>query len=426
MDIYSIAGLLLLLLLLVLLLIHNKKLKDEVAKSKKLEQELENEHFKFKTLFDLAPILIDAFDENGKCTIWNKECEKVFGWTIDEINEHENTIALFYPDPDVQKEVIDTVLYKPDKIFREWHPITKDGRVLTTMWANVNLPNGEIINVGYDITEDKKREEMLEALNNELHQMVDIELEKSRKKDKQLMEQLKLAQMGEMIDMIAHQWRQPLTAISATTNNLIFKLNMQDIDEKFFLQEMSLISEYTKHLSETIDDFRSFLQDRDNKEPVFLEDIVRDVMKIVHPLMERSHIALVTEFGADERVDVYVNDIKHALLNLIKNAEEVLMERNIQEPQITIRTKKEANRVILSVEDNAGGVDEDIASKIFNPYFSTRLSKNGTGLGLYMSKMIMQEKHNGSLEFHNSENGAVFEMIFIQSDSEKECGREND
>ncbi len=416
LDILSIAGLV---LLLILLLIHNKKLKDEVAKSKHLEQELENEHLKFKTLFDLAPILIDAFDENGKCTIWNKECEKVFGWTIEEINEHENTIALFYPDPEVQKEVIDTVLYKPDKIFREWHPITKDGRVLTTMWANVNLPNGEIINVGYDITEEKKREEMLEALNNELHQMVDIEVKKSRKKDQQLIEQLKLAQMGEMIDMIAHQWRQPLTAISATTNNLIFKLNMEDVDRKFFLEEMSLISEYTKHLSETIDDFRSFLQERDNKEPTALEDIVRDVLKIVHPLMERSHITISTHFDTQEsRVDVYANDVKHALLNLLKNAEEVLTDRSVENPEIVVSTKKEGNSVIVSVEDNAGGVPEDISDKIFNPYFSTRLSKNGTGLGLYMSKMIMQEKHNGSLEFHNGDRGAIFEMVFTESKPE--------
>jgi len=416
LDILSIIGLV---LLLIMLLIHNKKLKDEVAKSKKLEQALENEHVKFKTLFDLAPILIDAFDEKGKCTIWNKECEKVFGWTIDEINEHENTIALFYPDPDVQKEVIDTVLYKPDKIFREWHPVTKEGKVLATMWANVNLPNGEIINVGYDITEEKKRKEMLEALNNELHLMVDKEVEKSRKKDKKLMEQLKLAQMGEMIDMIAHQWRQPLSAISATTNNLIFKLNIQDMDEKLFLQEMSLISEYTTHLSETIDDFRSFLKERNNKELIELEDIVRDVLKIVHPLMERSHITLVTQYSAHDTVDVYVNDIKHALLNLLKNAEEVLMERNIENPQIIVKTKKEGNRVVLSVEDNAGGIEEEIADKIFNPYFSTRLSKNGTGLGLYMSKMIMQEKHNGSLECYNSENGAVFEMTFAENNSAK-------
>ena len=419
MDKYITDGLLLLLaVLLLLLLLRNKKLKNEIAKSKKLEQELENEHYKFKTLFDLAPILIDAFDEKGKCTIWNKECEQVFGWTIDEINMHENTIALFYPDPEVQKEVINTVLYKPDKVFREWHPITKDGKELTTMWANVNLPNGEIINVGYDITEDKKREEVLEALNNELHQMVDIELEKSRKKDKQLMEQLKLAQMGEMIDMIAHQWRQPLTAISATTNNLIFKLNMEDVDRKFFLQEMSLISEYTKHLSETIDDFRSFLQERDTKEPTVLEDIVRDVLKIVRPLMERSHITLSTHFNPQKgSVDVYANDVKHALLNLLKNAEEVLTERNVEAPQIIVRTKKDGNRVIVSVEDNAGGVPKDISDKIFNPYFSTRLDKNGTGLGLYMVKLIMHEKHNGSLEFHNTEKGAVFEMTFSESES---------
>lgn len=133
---------------------------EDVTELRKVEE-------RYRTLFDNAPILIDAFDVNGKCVLWNRECEKVFGWKKDEINEHENTLALFYPDPDVQKEVIETVISKPAAIFREWHPITKDGKTLTMMWANFTLPDGLVINLGYDITERKMMEEELRKSEHE-------------------------------------------------------------------------------------------------------------------------------------------------------------------------------------------------------------------------------------------------------------------
>jgi PAS domain S-box-containing protein len=107
--------------------------------------------------------LIDGFDENGRCILWNKECERVFKWTQDEINAQADPLALFYPDPDVRKEVIDTVRVKPDKIFREWHPLTKDGKELITLWANFKLLDGEVINIGYDITDRKIAEEKIAA-----------------------------------------------------------------------------------------------------------------------------------------------------------------------------------------------------------------------------------------------------------------------
>jgi PAS domain S-box-containing protein len=134
---------------------------EDITERKQAAESLRVSEEKFRTLFDNAPVLIDSFDENGQCILWNKECENVFGWTIEELNSHDNPLALFYPDPDVQKKVLYSVFSNPEKIFREWHPITKSGAERITLWANFQLPNGMVINIGHDITERKQAEETL-------------------------------------------------------------------------------------------------------------------------------------------------------------------------------------------------------------------------------------------------------------------------
>lgn len=107
----------------------------------------------FRAIYEHAPVLIDAFDENGHCILWNNECQKTFGWTVEEINRHGDALSLFYPDPVVRETVIQTITIDPDGHFREWHPVTKDGRIIDTMWANFRLPDGLTFSLGYDITQ---------------------------------------------------------------------------------------------------------------------------------------------------------------------------------------------------------------------------------------------------------------------------------
>ena len=221
-------------------------LKRETIKRKKAECELKESEEKFRTLFDIAPVLLDAFDKDGRCTLWNKECEKVFGWTIEEINSSNNTIELFYPDQKEQEEVIKS-FSSPDKhLFREWHPVTKKGEKIVTMWANISLPNGEVINIGYNITEQRdaeiealeKTEQLEEAknklaqLNNSLEERVETEVEKNRQHQKMMILQSRHAQMGEILSMIAHQWRHPLNNLSLIIQNAIFKYGVDKLDNK--------------------------------------------------------------------------------------------------------------------------------------------------------------------------------------------------
>jgi signal transduction histidine kinase len=249
----------------------------------------------------------------------------------------------------------------------------------------------------------------LKEANKNLEKKVQEELAQIREKDKQLIHQSRLAQMGEMINMIAHQWRQPLSSINSTINNLIFKLKFeQEVDKDLFEQELKLIENYSQHLSETIDDFRNFFKKNKNLTSISIKSLFEDTLNIAKVSLENKNISVKIDYLCDIEIKTYPNEIKQVLLNLIKNAQDALIENNIKNPYISIYTRCDENNVILIIEDNAGGIPNDIIEHIFDPYFSTKLEKDGTGLGLYMSKTIIQEHCNGKLDVENSDFGAKF------------------
>ena len=270
---------------------------------------------------------------------------------------------------------------------------------------------------------EKKNEELIsskktiEELNSTLEERVTQEILKNKQKEQHLISQSRLAQMGEMISMIAHQWRQPLTAISATANNLSFKLMMDSYDKKEFETEINLIANYSQHLSKTIDDFRGFFKSNKKKENTTLTSIVNDTLSIVKTSVENKNIRIITDLNCKNTINTYPNEVKQVLLNIIKNAEDNFIdERNnnkIENPTITIKTfNSKEKQYILQVIDNGGGIPEDIIDKIFDPYFSTKEEKDGTGLGLYMSKTIIEEHCNGKIEVYNESNNTIFNVIF--------------
>ncbi|WP_421715756.1 ATP-binding protein [Arcobacter arenosus] len=231
-----------------------------------------------------------------------------------------------------------------------------------------------------------------------------------------IMHQQKLAQQGEMLSMIAHQWRQPLTALSATTNALILK-NMvgKEINSDELYNELKLISTYTNHLSSTIDDFRNFFKAEKEKTTVSFEELADKSLNIIKLSLETNNIKIFKNYNCKQKVSTYENEVRQVILNIFKNAEDVLIERKIEDKKIFIETKEEDNYIVLSINDNAGGIKEELLSKIFEAYFSTKKNKDGTGLGLYMSRTIINKHCNGKLEASNNKYGAVFSIKIPKS-----------
>jgi PAS domain S-box-containing protein len=256
----------------------------------------------------------------------------------------------------------------------------------------------------------KNKIEGYAAVRLDITDSVDLENEliRSKEKDKTLLHQSKLAQMGEMISMIAHQWRQPLTAISSTSSDLYMKIMLDNYTKEYFNTKLEKIDELSQHLSSTIDDFRNFYKEDKQKENIIYSEIAMGAFNIVSTSLEYKNISLLSEFHCQKYINVLVNELRQVVLNLIKNAEDILIEKEIKNPYIKVSTYDDETHSYLEVLDNGGGIPKEIMEKIFDPYFSTKTKKDGTGLGLYMSKIIIEEHCNGALLISNTEDGAKF------------------
>lgn len=211
--------------------------------------------------------------------------------------------------------------------------------------------------------------------------------------------------------MIAHQWRQPLTAISATTNNLLLKMLLNEkTPTKEVENELLLINEYSQHLSLTIDDFRNFFKSDKIKKEIKVEDIIEKALSIIKTSFESKDVNLITNYKFNQEIVTYSTEVQQVILIILKNAEDALVEKDILDKKIFIETTEQEGLVVIKIEDNAGGISDNIINKIFDPYFSTKKEKDGTGIGLYMSKIIINEHCMGSLYVKNGENGAIFEI----------------
>ena len=253
-----------------------------------------------------------------------------------------------------------------------------------------------------------------------LQQEIDKQIAKRLENEYMLMQHSKLATMGEMIGHIAHQWRQPLAELAGVFMNMDSAYEFDKLDKTYFKEKIKNGNELVKYMSHTIEDFRSFFVPNHEKENFELSSYIQSAINIIDATLTYHHIKL-NIISPKEPVFVtgYPSEFSQVILNLLDNAKDILIEREIKNPHITIETKVENNIVQVSVEENAGGIDEEIIEKIFDIYFSTKVKKGGSGLGLYMSKLIMESKDMGKIGVDNSSNGARFTVIFNRLEGKK-------
>jgi len=245
---------------------------------------------------------------------------------------------------------------------------------------------------------------------------LEISVQKEVKKNKEqqfhMLQRNRLSLKGEMISMIAHQWKQPLNNLSLINQMLILEYQNGGLNDQLVKEFDQDSSRQIKQMSQTISDFTNFFSPEVNAQKFYLEGIIARSLDFLRPVFMKENIEIYLDMKCktDILLQGYPNELGQMLINILNNAKDVLLEYPIKNRKIWVEAERVKDEIHLSIEDNGGGIPMNVIGKIFDPYFSTK-AKNGTGLGLYMSKMIIEEHMNGRLLVSNSENGAKFEII---------------
>ena len=234
------------------------------------------------------------------------------------------------------------------------------------------------------------------------------DITEQKQKNRLLLMKMRQAQMGEMLSMIAHQWKQPLTAVNAIVSNTINNLVLDKSNNEDVMESLEKIQHYIYFLSQTINDFKSFFKPDKAKEPVNIDNIIQRSLSIIGKSLEVDRIKINTSFESGREIITYPNELIQVFLNIFKNAEDRINERKIENAIVAVREYENDGFIIIDITDNAGGVSEDVIDDIFLPYFSTKDEKQGTGLGLYICKTIIEEHCKGEIKVQNTDGGAKF------------------
>ena len=261
-----------------------------------------------------------------------------------------------------------------------------------------------------------------QKLNKTLEQRVNKAIEEMHNKEQLLQQQARLAQMGEMISMIAHQWRQPLAAI--TSAMMLIDRNMEigkyDLSKKegtetfleFLKEKNNEINENIQYLSTTTDDFMSFFNPDTEQEIVLLNEPIEKALKLIQTSMTNKGIELSIQLDAKKRCALYQNEVMQVLLIILQNASDALVYKHIKHKEVHIHTYDKEYETLIEICDNAGGISKDIIEKIFDPYFTTKGTRVGTGLGLYMAKNIIEVHNKGRIEVESISGKTCFRLGF--------------
>lgn len=254
---------------------------------------------------------------------------------------------------------------------------------------------------------NKLKDVMNDMLDN-LELKIQEEINQRLNQEKLLMQQNKLAAMGNMLGNIAHQWRQPISEINAILMEVEAISRYGSLSQEHLLKNIRACYEVTEHMSETIIDFQTFFRPSKSKEKFSIAEACKSAMSIINASLKFHEIELNFTINQDSTIYGYRSEFAHAILNILSNAKDVLIERKITNPRIWMKIQSGKLYTLIRIEDNGGGIHIKNIEKIFEPYFTTKHAKQGTGIGLYMTKMIIENNMQGIINVENSLQGALF------------------
>ncbi|WP_457749948.1 FIST N-terminal domain-containing protein [Sulfurimonas sp.] len=365
-----------------------KELQQENDKLQSLKKELEAKDLNISLLQELSHIGSWMLDlENGEIT-WSKESFKRF-------NRKESEGAPTY------LEFINMIVEEDRTKLLQTQEKLKDGNV-HNVEIRVQREDGTILTMFESAKMIFKNGQAVKIVGTSLD-ITDIKV-----KDNIISQQSKLAQMGEMVNMIAHQWRQPLNAISASAIQLSMQNDMDLVTSEKISETTLFIENMAQEMSNTINDFMNFTKPANEKEFIKVKIIIDDILHLMGAQLKNHNIDFLIDIEDDLAILTYRKDLEHILINLISNARDAFEDCDNDDKKILLKSYSKNNYCIIKVIDNAGGIDSIILDRIFEPYFTTKEQGKGTGLGLYMSKKMIKENLNGDINVKSLDNGAEF------------------
>lgn len=259
-----------------------------------------------------------------------------------------------------------------------------------------------------EVAERQEAQQQLKSLNLDLEERVNKAVQELRRKDKMMILQGRQAAMGEMINNIAHQWRQPINNLGLIVQGMKLDYDHQEMTTEQMDESVDNIMKTIKFMSQTINDFSSFFNADRDRSSFSISNGLEKVILMMESSLFAKGINLQVEQQEDVIIEGFYNEYKQVLLNLLNNARDVLVERNIENPSIKVIILREGANAVLKVKDNAGGIPGDVIGRVFDPYFTTKENGKGSGIGLYMSRMIIHEHFGGNLSARNIDTGAEF------------------
>jgi len=257
----------------------------------------------------------------------------------------------------------------------------------------------------YFYIRQKRFKKEVENLNKTLEKRINTAIEKEKKHQLIMLQQSRLAQMGEAISMIAHQWKQPLNTLIFLNSTIIAKYKKNAITKEIMEQFEKRSGKIIFQMAQTIDNFRNFFKPEKEKTVFSLNETISESLEIMYPILQEKDINIIANLGKDTKILGYKNEFGQAILNIINNSKDAFLERDIKNRKIIITKTIKKNITTITIKDNAGGIDNEIISNIFEPYFTTKEKSGGDGIGLYMTKLIIERHMNGKIYVENIKDG---------------------
>ena len=429
----------------------NRVLDEEIIVRKRAEEKLNTVAHYTRSLIEASLDPLVTIGPDGKITDVNAATETATGYSRNELIETD--FSNYFTNPEHAQAGYQMVFQ--DGQVRDY-PLElkhRDGHVISVLY-NASIYRGEngytigVFAAARDVTKRKQAEDelhektvqleqeiverqcaqetlalkhfQLEEINRTLEDRVQNAVAELRTKDKMMIQQSRQAAMGEMISNIAHQWKQPLNNLGLIIQYIEYGFAARVLSREDMTVEVGKCLDLITFMSQTIEDFRSFFSEDKQKTNFGVRQSIARTIRLVSASLIDRNIKIFVEQGDEIQINGYPNEYAQVLLNLLGNARDVLLERQITDPVITVGVAHEDGRAVVTVSDNGEGISASIIGSIFDPYFTTKKQEKGTGIGLFMSKMIIEEHMGGSLTVINIEGGAQFRIEVPTGISAKE------